>query len=181
MRYYLVAVLTKGSNKELENIQRPLHKKGKNFKKSPYISIPIDSVEDPDLRLLEQTLKDLLKPFRYFHVNVTGKYINLAEERITGLPVSNFGYLKKIQRHLNEYMRLHNFKVAPERDEEQDFILSLSQDRIPKELENSSNLFSEEDNTRKFLVERVELWKSLNAKKESIVFSIPLKNPNIIS
>lgn len=181
MRYYLVAVLTKGSNKELENIQRPLHKKGKNFKKSPYISIPIDSVEDPDLRLLEQTLKDLLKPFRYFHVSITGKYINLAEERITGLPVSNFGYLKKIQRHLNEYMRLHNFKVAPERDEVQDFILSLSQDRIPRELENTSNLFSEEDNTRKFLVERFELWKSLNAKKESIVFSIPLKNPNIIS
>ena len=181
MRYHLVAVLNKSSNKELESIQRPLHKKGKNFKKTPYIAIPIDQVEDPDLRSLENTLKDLLKPFRYFHVNITGKYINLAEERITGLPVSNFGYIKKIQRHLNDYMRLHGFKVAAERDEEQDFILSLSQDRIPRELENSANLFSEGDNQKKFLVERIELWKSLNAKKESIVFSIPLKNPNIIS
>lgn len=181
MRYYLVAVLDKNSNKELESIQRPLHKKGKNFKKSPYISIPIDSIEDPDLRLLENTLKDLLKPYRYFHVNITGKYINLADEKITGLPVSNFGYLKKIQRHLNEYMRLHGFKVAKEREDEQDFILSMSQERIPKELENSANLFNDPDNTRKFMVDRMELWKSLNAKKESIVFSIPLKNPNIIS
>ncbi len=181
MRYYLVAVLDKGSNKELENIQRPLHKKGKNFKKSPYIAIPVDQIDDPDLRLLETTLRDLLKPFRYFHVNITGKYINLAEERITGLPVTNFGYIKKIQRHLNEYMRLHGFKVPPEREEDQDFILSLSQDRIPRELENTVNLFSEPDNQKKFLVERFELWKSLNAKKDSIVFTIPLKNPNIIS
>ncbi len=180
MRYYLVAVLDKNSTRELDGIQRPLHKKGKNYKKSPYISIPIDTIEDPDIKLLERTLKDLLKPFRYFHVNITGKYINLADERITGLPVTNFGYLKKIQRHLNEYMRLHGFKVADERVDDQDFILSMSQDRIPRELENSTNLFSTPDNSKKFLVDRVELWKSLNAKKDSIVFSIPLKNPNII-
>lgn len=180
MRYYLVAVLDKSSNKDLESLQRPLHKKGKNFKKSPYISIPLDTIEDPDLRSLESTLRDLLKPFRYFHIDVTGRYINLAEEKITGLPVTNFGYIKKIQRHLNDYMMLHGFKVAKER-EEQDFIVSMSQERIPKELENSANLFDTEDNRRKFLVERIELWKSLNAKKDSIVFSIPLKNPNIIS
>lgn len=180
MRYYLVAVLDKSSNKDLESVQRPLHKKGKNFKKSPYISIPLDTVEDPDLRSLETTLRDLLKPFRYFHIDVTGKYINLSEERITGLPVTNFGYIKKIQRHLNDYMMLHGFKVGKAREEEQDFILSMSQERIPKELENSANLFSTPDNRKSFLVERVELWKSLNAKKDSIVFSIALKNPNII-
>ena len=109
--------------------------------------------------MLEKTLRDLLKPFRYFHVNISGKYINLADERITGLPVSNFGYIKKIQRHLNDYMTLHGFKVGEERDEDQDFILSLSQDRIPKELENSNNLFNTPDNYRKFLVDRIERWK----------------------
>ena len=180
MRYYLVAVLDKDSNKELDRIQRPLHKKGKHYKKSPYISIPIDSVENPDLKLLEKTLRDLLKPFRYFHVNISGKYINLADERITGLPVSNFGYINKIQRHLNDYMTIQGFKVDEKRDEDPDFILSLSQDRIPKELENSNNLFNTPDNYRKFLVDRIELWKSMNAKKGSIVFSIPLKNPNIL-
>lgn len=180
MRYYLVVVLDKDSNKKLEYIQRPLHKKGKNFKKSPYMAIPIDIVEDPDLSRLESTLRALLKPFRYFHVDITGKYVNLAEEKITGLPVTNFGYIKKIQRHLNEYMRLHNFKVTQEREEDQDFILSMSQDRLPKELENTANLFDTPDNRKAFLVDRLELWKSLNAKKESIVFSINLKNPNII-
>ncbi len=180
MRYYLVAVLDKDSNKRLDYIQRPLHKKGKNFKKSPYMAIPIDIIEDPDLTNLESTLRALLKPYRYFHVDITGKYVNLAEEKITGLPVTNFGYIKKIQRHLNDYMRLNNFKVTEERVDEQDFILSMSQDRIPKELENSVNLFDTDENRKAFLVDRVELWKTLNAKKESIVFSINLKNPNII-
>ena len=180
MRYYLVVVLDKDSNKRLDYIQRPLHKKGKNFKKSPYMAIPIDVVEDPDLTNLETTLRALLKPYRYFHVDITGKYVNLADEKITGLPVTNFGYIKKIQRHLNEYMRLNNFKVTEEREGEQDFIISMSQDRIPKELENSANLFDQVENRKAFLVDRIELWKSLNAKKESIVFSINLKNPNII-
>ena len=180
MRYYLVAVLDKDSNKRFDYIQRPLHKKGKNFKKSPYMAIPIDIIEDPDLTNLESTLRALLKPYRYFHVDITGKYVNLAEEKITGLPVTNFGYIKKIQRHLNDYMRLNNFKVTEERVDEQDFILSMSQDRIPKELENSVNLFDTDENRKAFLVDRVELWKTLNAKKESIVFSINLKNPNII-
>lgn len=180
MRYYLVVVLDKDSNKRLDYIQRPLHKKGKNFKKSPYMGIPIDVVEDPDLTALETTLRALLKPYRYFHVDITGKYVNLAEEKITGLPVTNFGYIKKIQRHLNEYMRLNNFKVTEEREGEQDFIISMSQERIPKELENSANLFDQAENRKAFLVDRIELWKSLNAKKESIVFSINLKNPNII-
>ena len=144
------------------------------------MAIPIDVIEDPDLPKLETTLRALLKPFRYFHVDITGKYVNLADEKITGLPVTNFGYIKKIQRHLNEYMRLNGFKVSPERGDDQDFIISMSQERIPKELENSAILFESSENRKDFLVERVELWKSLNAKKESIVFSILLKNPNII-
>ncbi|PKK39834.1 hypothetical protein ABB02_00888 [Clostridiaceae bacterium JG1575] len=180
MRYYLVAVLNRESNKELDVLQRPLHKKGKNFKKSPYMCIPLDVLEDPDLKTLEKHLRDLLKPFRYFHVDLTGKYINLADERITGLPVANFGYLKKIQRHLNDYLHLYGYCASAERPTDKDFILSMSQDRLPRELENSSDLFQTEDNRRKFLVDRIEVWKTLNAKKESIVFSVPLKNPNII-
>lgn len=144
------------------------------------MAIPIDVVEDPDLSNLENILRNLLKPYRYFHVDITGKYVNLAEEKITGLPVTNFGYIKKLQRHLNEYMRLNGFKVSEEREEEQDFIISMSQEKLPKELENSTNLFDTPENRKAYLVERIELWKSLNAKKESIVFSINLKNPNII-
>ncbi len=180
MRYYLVAVLDKDSNKRLDPIQRPLHKRGKNYRKSPYMAIPIDIVEDPDMKKLEKVLRDLLKPYRYFRVDITGKYTNLAEEKITGLPVTNFGYIKGLQRHLNEYLRLNGFKVTPERETSQDFIFSMSTDRIPKELENAPNLFDNPENSEAFRVDRIELWKSLNAKKDSIVFSVPLKNPNII-
>lgn len=180
MKYFLVAVLNREGNKELEVLQRPLIKKSRNSKKAPYMAIPIDIVEDPDKDKLKTFLEELLKPFRYFHVDISGKYINLQDEKITGLPVTNFGYIKKIQRHLNEYMDLSGFKVNPERGDDKDFILSMSMDKLPREFENSKDLFDSLDNKKKFLVDRIELWKSLNAKKDSIVFSIPLKNPSVL-
>lgn len=177
MKYFLVAVLAKEDNKELELIQRTLVKKSRN-RKAPYICVPMDIIEDPDLVKLEELLKSLLTPYRYFHVDATGKYINLSEEKVTGLKVNNFGYIKKLQRHLNEYMSLAGFKVK-ERDD-RDYVISMSQDKLPKALENVDNIFNTEDNTKKFQVTRIELWKTLNAKKDSIVFSIQLKNPKII-
>ncbi len=180
MKYYLVAVLDRDSNRELEALQKPLHKKGRNFKKPPYMAIPLDTIEDPDRDRLLTFISDLLKPFRYFHVEMEGRYVNSSEDKISGLPVKNFGYVKKIQRHLNEYMTLSGFKAAPERNEEKDFILSMSQERLPREADSSKRLFDTEDNMKKFQVDRIELWKTMAAKKDSIVFSIPLKNPNII-
>lgn len=180
MKYFLVAVLNRESTKDLEYIQRPLVKKGRNSKKPPYMAIPIDTIEDPDKDKLNVFLEELLKPFRYFHVDITGKYINVQDEKLTGLPVTNFGYIKKIQRHLNEYMELSGYKVSQEKSDDKDFIFSMSVDRLPKDLENTKNLFDTPDNKKMFLVDRIELWKTMNAKKDSVVFSIPLKNPKIL-
>lgn len=178
MKYYLVAVLSREDNKQLETLQRNLTKKSKN-KKAPYMAVVMDSVEDPDLNKLENLLREQLTPFRYFHVEMLGKYINSQEEKVTGLPVVNFGYIKMLQRHLNEYMQLAGFKVK-ERNDESDFIFSMSSDKLPKVLEQVSPLFEEEDNKNKFMVEKIELWKTMNSKKDSIVLSFPLKNPKIL-
>jgi len=180
MKYYLVAVLDKDSNRELDSIQKPLFRKGKKIMKSPYMGIPIDVIEDPDREKLQSILTDLLKPYRYFHVDLKGKYTFQNDEKITGIPVTNFGYIKKLQRHLNSFLQLSGFKVTPEKEDDSDFILSMSTEKLTKEFENSGPLFSTPENTRALRVERIELWKSLNAKKDSVVFSIPLKNPNII-
>lgn len=180
MRYFLVAALDRDSNKRLESIQRPLHKRGRNYKKSPYICIPLDTIQDPDLKVLRTKLTEWLAPFRYFRVQAKGTYLNLPEDRITGLPVENFGYIRRIQRYLNDYLALSGFKVGPEKTPEDTFILSLSMDRIPREIDQAAPLFEGDDNTANFKVERIEVWKTLNAKRDSIALSIPLKNPNVI-
>ncbi len=180
MKYYLVAVLDKDSNRELDAVQKTLYRKGKKILKAPYMGIPIDTIEDPDKDKLQATLADLLKPYRYFRVDITGKYVNLPEEKITGLPVTSFGYLKKLQRHLNSFMQLSGFKVSQERADDIDFILSLSQEKLPREFEATAPLFNTEENKKAFRVEKIELWKTMAAKKDSVVFSIPLRNPRII-
>lgn len=177
MKYYLVAVLSKEDNRELELLQRNLIRKSKS-RKAPYMAVIMDSIEDPDLEQLKKLLTEKLTPFRYFHVEMKGNYYNSVVDKVTGLPVVNFGYIKMLQRHLNDYMGLSGFKVK-EKEDESDFVFSMSSDRLPKNLENIP-LFEEENNTRKFMVQKVELWKTMNSKKDSIVFSFNLKNPKIL-
>lgn len=181
MKYYLVAVLDRESNKEVDSLQKNLHRRGKKILKAPYIGIPIDTVEDPDRDRLSELLQGLLKPFRYFHVEVRGTYITLPEEKLSGLAVTNFGYIRKIRRHLNSYMELSGFKVSElNDDDESDLILSLSVEKLPREIDTTQNLFKNEENKKNLRVEKIELWKTMNAKKDSVVLSIPLKNPSII-
>lgn len=179
MRYYLVAALGRDDNKRLERFQRPLTRKGKN-RKAPYIGIPMDTIEDPDLKKLEVQLKELLSPYRYFHVQVQGPYFNTPKFKVSGLTVTNFGYIRKLQRHLDEFLELSGFKVGGEAPEEEPFILSLSADRLPQNFDVNQGVFEEGQATGIFRVERIEVWKTLNAKRDSIALSIPLRNPEIL-
>jgi hypothetical protein len=77
-------------------------------------------------------------------------------------------------------MQLSGFKVSQERADDIDFILSLSQEKLPREFEATAPLFNTEENKKAFRVEKIELWKTMAAKKDSVVFSIPLRNPRII-
>lgn len=178
MKYYLVAVLGRDDNRELELLQRNLIRKSKN-KKAPYMAVIMDTVEDPDIEQLKKLLNEKLAPFRYFHVEIKGNYFNSPQDKVSGLPVVNFGYIKMLQRNINDYMNLSGFKVK-EKTDESDFIFSMSTDKLPKVLETTDPLFEEEGNTKKFMVQKIELWKTMNSKKDSIVYSFNLKNPKIL-
>lgn len=182
MKYYLVALLDKDSGKTIENTTRNLVKKIKPKKKTSFYGVVLESIEDPDLIKLEEIIRDISKPVRRFKINVLGKLTFDDTFKTIGIDVENFGYIKRLSRHFNSLLSLHGFKV---REEEailnpETVQLILYNGGITKDLENFQNILARNPEAR-FKIDRFQIWKNFNFKKDSVVANIPLVDPNIIS
>jgi hypothetical protein len=94
----------------------------------------------------------------------------------------NFGYVKSLSRNFNTMLSLHGFKVREESEveEKESVQLVLYNGGITKDLNQHQNVLRKNAGIR-YRVDRFELWKNFNFKKDSVVATIPLKDPNIIS
>jgi len=182
MKYYLVALLDKESGKAIENATRGLVKKIKPKKKTAFYGVILETIEDPDVVKLEDTIKDMARPLRLFKIDVQGKLSYNANYRTIGLDVMNFGYVKSLSRNFNTMLSLHGFKVREEKEvEEKETVqLILYNGGITKDLDTYQNVLRKNQQTR-YKVDRFEIWKNFNFKKDSVIATIPLKDPNIIS
>ncbi len=182
MKYYLVALLDKESGKNIENSTRNLVKKIKPKKKTSFYGIVLETIEDPDLIKLEEIVREISKPVRRFKINVLGKLSFDDDYKTIGLDVENFGYVKRLSRHFNSTLSLHGFKV---RDEDavlnpETVQLILYNGGITKDIEEIQNVLRRNEDTR-FKIDRFQIWKNFNFKKDSVLINIPLVDPNIIS
>jgi len=179
MKYYLVALLDRNSGKIIENATRNLVKKLRPQKKTSYYGVIMEVIEDPDPAKLEQILKDMIKPIRYFKIDVKGNLVFDEDNKTIGLEVVNFGYLKRLSRKFNTMLGLHGFKVRPEESVENTAQLVLFSGERSKELDKVEPVLKTGDD-KLFRVDRFELWKNLNFKKESVYTVFDLVDPNII-
>jgi hypothetical protein len=182
MKYYLVALLDKESGKTIENSTRNLIKKIKPKKKTSFYGIVLETIEDPDLSKLEDIIRDISKPVRLFKIDVQGKLTFDEELKTIGLDVHNFGYVKRLSRNFNTMLGLHGFAVSdPDALEARESVqLILYNGGITKDLDTFQNVLRKNTDSR-FKVDRFQIWKNFNFKKDSVVATIPLKDPNIIS
>ncbi|NLB20931.1 MAG: hypothetical protein GX829_08970 [Clostridium sp.] len=182
MKYYLVALLDKDSGKTIENSTRNLIKRIKPKKKTSFYGVVLETIEDPDIVKLEEIIRDLSKPVRRFKINVFGKLSYDENLKTIGLNVENFGYVKRLSRHFNSTLSLHGFKVRPEEAilDSETVQLILYNGGITKDLETIQDVLRRNPEAR-FKVDRFQIWKNFNFKKDSVVVNIPLVDPNIIS
>ncbi|MBO1265618.1 hypothetical protein J3A84_11285 [Proteiniclasticum sp. SCR006] len=182
MKYYLVALLDKESGKVIESSTRNLIKKIKPKKKTSFYGVVLETIEDPDLTKLEDIITDISRPIRYFKIDVQGNLSFDESTRTIGLDVSNFGYVKSLSRNFNTMLGLHGFKVREEEEiESKDSVqLVLFNGGITKDLASFQNVLRKNAGS-KFRVDRFQLWKNFNFRKDSVVATIPLKDPNVIS
>lgn len=181
MKYYLVAICDNEFCKDIQPIQKSLSKK---YKISPSIYKPyivLEIIDDPDVEKLDEIITKLISPYKKFKVELNELIYTTTPSRAVNFKIESKGYIQRINRSINDLLLLHGFNVkinptppslymclsnnmiAQKYGLLKDYII------IDKSLESKS-MYS----TAK--IDRIELWKSTNNKKEALIKSYILSN-----
>lgn len=181
MRYQLVALFDKNSYSYIEEIQKNICKKHKIYRNMPMLHIDLEIVGDPDIEKLNKILSDMLRPYKKFKVEINGAICFDPSYKSVNLKVENKGYIIRLARKINETLKLHGFDV---RDNVGDWDLhvTLGNTNYPvkewssKEYVAACQSDKKENIHRMAKVDRIELWKPINNKKETVIKSFSLKD-----
>ncbi|SHE86750.1 hypothetical protein [Clostridium fallax] len=181
MKYYLVALFDDESYKAIEPMQRTLSRKYKLHRNLPKLHIPLEIIENPNIEKLDPVLSKILKPYKRFKVELKD-FVCIGEPyKSINLEVENRGYIKRLSRLINDTLKLHGFNVRSN-VENSDLYISFvnSNQRDWKNRDNKNGNSNSKSKIESFYdtakIDRIELWKSINNKKETIVLSYPLKS-----
>jgi len=178
MKYYLVALFDKDSNEYVEQIQKNLCRKYKLYKSLPLLYIPLEVIGDPDIEKLSKIVTEIIKPYKKFKVLINGAECSNTAVKFANLKVENKGYIVRLTRHFNEKLKVNGFDVK-ENNTEQDFNIPLtgnffSNKDIPHR-DNINDGIKSENINRTVTVERIELWRNVNNKKDMMVKKFQLR------
>lgn len=180
MKYYLVALFDEESQKSMEEIQRKISKKYKIYRSIPAIHLTLEVIDNPNLEKLIPIIQEVLKPYKRFKVSVNGTLCFDPPYKSVNLKIENKGYAIRISRNLNETLKLSGFNVR-ENIDKWDLHVSLantnyaSREWSNKEYNAACEVTKMENMNKMATVDRIELWKPINNKKEMIVKSFPLR------
>jgi 2'-5' RNA ligase len=180
MKYYLVALFDTESYSVMETIQKNICRKYKLYKNIPMLHITLETIEDPDMDKLSKVLSDILKPYKAFKIETSGTICFDPPYKSVNLKVENKGYIIRLARTINDTLKLHGFNVS-ESIEDLDLHVSLANSNYAirewpgKEYAATSNDAKKDGFYKLAKIERIELWKTINNKKEMLVKSFPLR------
>lgn len=181
MKYYLVALFDSESYAAIEGIQKNICRKYKLNKNAPMLHIPLEAIEDPDFDKLYKVIYDILKPYKKFKVETNGVISSDPPYKAVNLKIEDKGYIIRLARTINDTLRLHGFNVK-ENTDNFNLHVSLGSTNYPnKEWANreyvaASSNAKAPDSYRLAKIDKIELWKSTNNKKEMLIKSFPLKD-----
>jgi 2'-5' RNA ligase len=180
MRYYLVALFDNNSYKEIEGIQKNICKKYKLYKNLPVLHITLEILGDPDMDKLDEVLGKILRPYKKFKVEISDVICFDAPYKSVNLKIENKGYISRLARIINDTLKLHGFEVR-ENIDNWDLHVSLANTNYAirewskSEYATACNSTKNDGFYKLATVDRIELWKPINNKKEMILKSYPLK------
>lgn len=181
MKYYLVALFDDESYKEIEEIQRNLCKKYRLYKNLPMLHITLEIIGEPNLEKLNTIVSDIVKPYKKFRVEINGVICFDPPHKSVNLKVESKGYIMKLARILNNTLKLHGFEVRENMDN-WDLHVSLANTNFAVREWSSSEYIAACDTSKKqgfyklAKIDRIELWKPINNKKNMVVKSFPLRD-----
>jgi hypothetical protein len=181
MKYYLVALFDSDSYKNIEEIQKNVCKKYKLYKNSPSLHIKLEVIGDPDMEKLDQVISKLIKPYKKFKIEVCDAISIDEPYKSVNLKIQNKGYISRLARTINDTLKLHGFVVREDLTDEDLHISLANTNHSIKELSKQENSISgkamRQDGFYKFAtVDKIELWKPINNKKETVLKTYSLKD-----
>lgn len=176
MKYYLVALFDDESYKNLNPIQRNLSKKYRANRNSPIPYIPLEVLENPNVDKLNTVIDKIIKPYKHFKVEVSSKVSICDSNKTLNLKIEDVGYIKRLNRLLSDNLQLHGFNVKGIESEE---ALQLTLANINYNNRDNKKVISPIDskfNISTLKVNRLELWKISNTRRETLIQTYPLKH-----
>ena len=180
MKYFLVALFDDGSNSTIQSIQKDICRKYKLYKSSPNLYIPICDITNPDLEKLDVIISKILVPYKKFKVGINNS-IGLSENfSQVNLKVEDKGYIFRLARNITDTLDLHSFNVKSNDDNIDLRILLANANHIIKKSYNGGIIpvdatLNNDDFLKFAKVSRLELWKQISNKKETLVKTYELR------
>lgn len=181
MKYYLVALFNEDSYREIEEFQKNICRRHRLYKNLPVLHITLEIVGDPDMNKLDEILIKILKPYKKFKVEIKDVICFDDPFKSVNLKIENKGYIGRLSRIINDTLKLHGFDVRGT-IEDWDLHISLANTNYAvrewsrSEYATACSTAKSEGYYKLATVDKIELWKPINNKKEMIVKSYPLRD-----
>ena len=173
MKYYLVSLFDDVSYKNLSPIQKSLSKKYKGNRNSPIPYIRLEVIENPNLDKLNIVIDKILKPYKNFKIELSSTVIVCNSNKTLNLKIENIGYIKKLDRLIGDNLKMYGFNL---KDNNNDLHLSLANiNYINKDNKKVDMEIEYKPNISTLKVNRLELWKISNNRRETLIQTYPLK------
>lgn len=180
MKYYLVALFDNESYDFMEEVQKNLCRKYKVNRNTPVFHITLEVVGNPDIDKLAKVINDIIKPYKKFKVQINGAICFNPPYKSVKLKVEDKGYIARLIRNINDTLKLYGFEVR-ESIHEWDYHVNLASTNVALKEWNINEYSAAFESAKKenvfkmARVDRIELWKQSNNKKETAVKTFPLR------
>lgn len=175
MKYYVVAVFDEDSYKNFSYTQKNLSKRFRGNRNSPAPYIPIEVIENPNLEKLEIVIEKLIKPYKLFKVQLTNEILPIDNNKTLNVKITDYGYIRRLNRIINDTLKLHSFNVLDFNSESSMYLSVANLNFIPKDMKKTNGDITYKCVCETLKIDRIEIWKLSNNKKEIVIKSYPLK------
>ena len=177
MIYYLVGLFDETSYKYIASIQKSLCSKYnlyKSDKNLPKLHITLEIITDPNLSDLDTSLKNILKDYNKFEVELNGVICFDHPFKSVNLNINSKGDIYELSKNINFILNTQGFNVR-QNIENWNLHISLANTNFAdREWSNSEylaacNLAKDENFSRTIRIDSVELWKPINNNDEMVI------------
>jgi hypothetical protein len=175
MKYYLVALFDDESYKNLNPIQRNLSKRFRANRNSPTPYIPLEVIENPNIDKLDVVVDKIVKPYKNFKVQLSSEVSVSESSKTLNMKIEDVGYIRRINRLMSDTLKLYGFNIQNYNSELSMHISLANLNYIPKDMKKFDGEVTFKPNCETLKVDRIEIWKLSNNKKETLIKSYPLK------